>query len=177
LSCNRVRISCGKDFQCLTYVVEGDKRLCPASILIADRKEDAVPRYCRNQLLEEQRQQNRTNRRQIEVVDQEETLELHWLAVAHELPAAKNDHIVQANIQHRLLDRGQGRDARLEFEIGCRVARNFGVNFVEVRPEVDAEWPVEGRDGDSVEGCHLGYRACDPKRSRVWGTVGGEEVL
>lgn len=77
-----------------THIVEDNERLGPAAIDVADGVEDALANESREELLNEQRQEDTTDGGEVEVVDEEERLELEGLAVAHQLPAAKDDGVV-----------------------------------------------------------------------------------
>ena len=60
----------------------------------------------RQKLLDEQRQQDTTDDREREIVDHEEGLELQRLSISHELPSAKDDHVV-CDYQRRRLPEGR----------------------------------------------------------------------
>ena len=86
---------CGK---CgLPYIVQNDKVLSPASIVVADGIEDAVTDNGWEQLLDEQSQQDGADSGEDEVVDEEQCLQLEGRAVAHHLAAAKDDAVVDDN--------------------------------------------------------------------------------
>lgn len=117
-----------------TYVVEDNKRLCPATLMVADRMEDASSNNSGQQLLDEERQEGRRDGGQVEVVDQEQRLELEGLAVAHELTTTEDDGVVDSNEYPRLPQGGHGRAARDELKLADRVASKESPDLVEYRP-------------------------------------------
>lgn len=91
------------------HVVEHHQWLRPPAIVIANGIEDAVPRQRRDQLLQEQRQQGAANRRQIEVMNLEQSIQLHSFPILHELSPAEDDDVVGHQGHRRLGDGGERR--------------------------------------------------------------------
>lgn len=105
-----------------TYVVEDDQGLSPAAVDVADRIEDTTAHNSRQKLLNEENQQDSANSGQVEVVDQKEGLQLEGFAVAHELPPAEYDSVVDDDEDAGLLKRRHGGFARNKSEVLGRVA-------------------------------------------------------
>lgn len=146
-----------------TYIVERNKRLGPAALVVADGVEDAVTDQSGQQLLNEESQEHTTDRGQVEVVDHEQEVELERRAIAHDFPAAKDDDVVGDEHRGGGLEGGHGRDALLELEFFRGIAHDGLVAGVEDGPEVDAERTVErGRPDidDGLEFVHEGHGRC-----------------
>ena len=76
------------------YVVENNQLISPAAIIVADTKENASPNHSRDQLLQEQPQQHRTNRGKVEVVNFEQAIQLQRLPTFHELSSTEYDKVI-----------------------------------------------------------------------------------
>ena len=74
-----------------THVVQNDKGLGPATLSITNGMEDTATDNSRQKLLNEESQESTTDQSQVEVVNQEETLELERLAVAQPLATTDED--------------------------------------------------------------------------------------
>lgn len=118
----------------LTYIVDDDKGLGPSTIVMTDGMEDATSNNGREQLFNEEGQEDRRNGRQVEVVDQEKSLELEGLAVAHELSTAENDSVVDQNEYARLFQCRHGRDTWHELELIRRIPGERSPCLVEDGP-------------------------------------------
>ena len=77
-----------------TYVVQDHKGLSPATLGIADSMEDAATDNGGKKLLNEESQESTADQSQVEVVDEEETLELEGLTVAHPFATTEDDGII-----------------------------------------------------------------------------------
>ena len=128
--------------------------------------EDALADNGGQDLLDEKGEQNAADGGQVEVVDQEEGAQLEGLAVAHQLPAAEDDCVVDDDEDARLLERRHGGGARLEAEVLGRVAGDELEGLAEDGPEVDAEGPVQRRDRQLLEKRErrLGRHCCETGR-------------
>lgn len=91
-----------------TYVVENDHGLSPTTVVVADGEEDALADNSGQDLLNEESQEGAADGGQVEVVDEEESLELEGLAVAHQLSTAKDDEVVDDDEDGRRLERRHG---------------------------------------------------------------------
>lgn len=100
-----------------TNVVQDNQRLGPATIAVADGKEDTLADHGPQKLLNEESQEDAADGSEVKVVDQEERPQLEWLAVAHELAAPENNGIVDDDEDAGLLDRRHGRNAGLEAKV------------------------------------------------------------
>lgn len=129
----------------LPYIVQDDQRLGPAAVCLANRVEHAVPDNGREQLLNKQREQDCADGCEVEVVDEEERLELEWLSVAHDFPAAEDEDVVGDDEDGRLLEGRHGRLAGDESEVVCGLARDRREGLVEDWPQMDAERSVDRR--------------------------------
>lgn len=117
-----------------TYVVENNERLGPAAIVLANGVEDATTNNGRDELLEEEQQKRQADGGEVEVVNQEQRLELEGLTVAHKLPTAKDDGVVDGDEDGGRLERRHGSLERHELEVGDRVAHDGRPGLVEDRP-------------------------------------------
>jgi len=116
------------------YVVEDNKRLRPAAILVADGVENTLPHDRWQKLLNKESQEDPADRGQIKVVDQEERLQLERLPVAHQLPAPENEDIVAYDENARLFQGWHRSLASLESKVVGRIAHNSLEGLVEVGP-------------------------------------------
>lgn len=117
-----------------TYVVKNNKRLGPATIIIANRVEDATSNNGRQQLLDEEGQEDGRDGSQVEVVNEEKCLELEGRAVAHKLATSKDDGVVNSNEKSCLLQGGHGRLPGDKPEVANRVASEEGPDLVKDGP-------------------------------------------
>lgn len=117
-----------------THVVEDNKGLRPATIVVANGVKDTTASEGRDELLNEQDQENARDSRQIKVVDQEERLELERFAVTHDLAATKDDGIVDDNEDGSRLEGRHRRLERHELELLSRVSDDGLPGLAEYRP-------------------------------------------
>jgi hypothetical protein len=117
-----------------THVVENNQRLSPATIVVADGKEDTLADNSGQKLLNEESQEEAADGGQVEVVDEEERLELEGLAVAHQLSAAKDNEVVDDDEDGRRLQGGHGSLKRHELEVIGRVANDGREQLVKDGP-------------------------------------------
>lgn len=117
-----------------TYIVENNERLGPTALVIADSVEDTTANKCGNELLNEEDEQDEADGGEVEVVDQEQSLELERLAAAHQLSATKDDSVVDNDEDRGRLEGGHGRLKRHEFELIDGVAHNGRPCLVEDGP-------------------------------------------
>lgn len=127
-------VSWARDTRRRTYVVQNDKRLGPASVVIANREENTLADDGRQDLLNEKGQEDGRDRGEDEVVDNGELLKLESVLVAHNFATSQNEDIVDDNKNSRLLQGGHGRDARLKAELAGRVAGKNLEDLVEDGP-------------------------------------------
>ena len=118
----------------ITHVVKNNKRLCPTAISVANGMKETVSDNRRDQLFNEQSQKNRADSGQVEVVDQKERLELERFPIAHKLPSAEDDGVVDDYEDTGLFQRRHGGRARFEPEIVRRVPYNELKGLIEVGP-------------------------------------------
>jgi hypothetical protein len=126
-----------------TYVVENDKLVGPAALVVADGEEDTVPGDRGDQLLGEEGQQDTADGREVEVVHLEQEVELERLASAHQLPTAKDDDVVCDERSGARLERRERRLAGDEAEVLGLVASNGLEDLLEDGPQGDAEGAVK----------------------------------
>lgn len=119
---------------CGTYIVQNNKRLSPASIMIADSEEDALADDGRQDLLNEESQENGRDCREDKVVDNGQLLELESLFCAHDFAASQNEDIVEYDENARLLQGGHGCNASLEAKLAGWVAGEELKDLVEDGP-------------------------------------------
>lgn len=117
-----------------THVVENNHRLSPATIVVADGKEDTLADNSGQKLLNEESQEEAADGGQVEVVDEEEGLELEGLAVAHQLSATKDDEVVDDDEDGRRLQSRHGSLERHELEVIGRVANDGREELVKDGP-------------------------------------------
>jgi hypothetical protein len=77
-----------------TYVVQDNKRRRPSTIVVANGVEHASPHQRWNQLLQKQQQQYSTNRRQVKVVNLEQSVQFQRLPILHNFPSTEDDDVV-----------------------------------------------------------------------------------
>lgn len=77
-----------------TYVVEDDKGLSPAAIVVADSVEDTVAGKGGYELLKKQDEENQADGSEVEVVDEEQSLELEGLAATHPSTTSEDEVVV-----------------------------------------------------------------------------------
>lgn len=118
----------------LTYIVENNKRLGPATTVVANCMENASADNSGQQLLDEEPQEEGGDGSQVEVVDQEQRLELEGLAVAHKLTATEDDGVVDSNEYSRLFQGGHGSLSRGELEVPDGIASDGSPDFVKDGP-------------------------------------------
>lgn len=111
--------------------------------MVADGVEDAVPVQGRDELFGKQHQQPAADEGEVEIVNLEQTVELHGLAAAHELTSAKDDDVVGNQRQGRLPERGHRRATGGEAEVLRLVALDRLKSLLEDRPQGDAKGPVQ----------------------------------
>lgn len=107
-----------------TYVVEHNERLSPATAVVANGVEDTATNNGGHELLNEENQEDERDGREVEVVDQEESLKLEGLTVAHELAATENDGVVDDNEDGCRLEGGHGCLERDKLELLSGIANN-----------------------------------------------------
>lgn len=117
-----------------TYVVQHNQGLGPTSLMVADGEEDALADNGREQLLNEQSQEDCADSGQVEVVDDEESLQLKRLSLAHHLASTKDYYVVDDDEDGGLLQRRHGRAAGLEAEVVGGIAHDELEGLVEDRP-------------------------------------------
>lgn len=117
-----------------THVIEHFQLSGPASVVAANRMEDAISRDFGQKLLDEERQQPTTNECQVEVVDDEGTLENERLATFHQFSSAKDYDVVRDQSNRRLFVGGHGRLARVKLEIDGIVAHDGRVGLCKEGP-------------------------------------------
>lgn len=131
-------------FSSETYVVQDHKGLGPATLGIADSMEDATTDNCGKKLLNEESQESTADQGQVEVVDEEETLELEGLTIAHPFATTKDDGIVDDDKDRCRLESGHGGLERHKLEVIGGVADNSSESLVKDGPQVNAKRPVDG---------------------------------
>lgn len=131
---------------CKTYIVQNNQMIGPSALLGANRVKDAMMIDCRQQLLNKQHQKDATDGCEVEVVDHKQPIQLERRTLAHQLPAAENNHIVCRDGQKTLLHRRHGRNTRLKVEVLGMITLQRREDLVEDRPQVDAEWAINGRN-------------------------------
>lgn len=104
------------------------------------------------QLLNEKRQNDGADRREDEIVNQKESLQLEGLPVPHQLSAAKNDEIVDGDKNGGVSQRRHGRLANDKLKFICRISCRILKCLVKERPQVDAKRPVHAGNGEKR--CH-----------------------
>lgn len=117
-----------------TYVVENNKRLGPATTVVADGMENASADDGGQQLLNEEGQEGGRDSSQVEVVNQEQGLQLEGRAIAHKLATTEDDSVVDGNEYSRLLQGGHGSLSSSEPEFACWIASNGSPDLVKDRP-------------------------------------------
>lgn len=117
-----------------TYVVENDHGLSPATVVVADGEEDTLADNSGQDLLNEESQETGADGGQVEVVDEEESLELEGLAVAHQLSTAKDDEVVDDNEDGSRLERRHGSLERHKLEVIGREASDGREELIKERP-------------------------------------------
>jgi hypothetical protein len=127
-------------------VVEDNQLIGPATLVVADGEEKALPRYNGDELLRKQRKQHAANRREVKVVHLEQKVQLEGLAVAHELPSTEDYYVVCEKCDGACLERRQRRLAGDEAEVLRLVASNWLEGCFEDGPQLEAEWAVERGD-------------------------------
>lgn len=145
----------------MTYVVEDNHRLSPATVVVADGVEDTIVVQLRNQLLNEENQKDTANSGKVEVVDEEKRLELEGLTVMHQLATTKDDDVVDDDKDGGRLEGRHGRLERHELEVVGGIANNELKGLVEDGPQMDAKWTVDRRQRQLLEkrrGSH--FRIC-----------------
>lgn len=128
----------------LTHIVQGDQRLSPAAIIVADGEEETVADQRRDELLEVEGEQATADDGQVEVVDFEQPVELQRRALFHNLPTTEDDDVVRGQGHGRLEHRRHGRAARDEAELLGLVSHDLFKGMGEDGPQLDTERPVEG---------------------------------
>jgi hypothetical protein len=128
-----------------TYVVKNNQLIGPTTINVTDAVEEAISVKRGDHLLSEQGKKTSADKSEIEVVELEKEAELDGIAVAHELPAAKDDEVVHD--QHReggavCGEVGLGLD---EFKVFSMVTVDGHIGFVEDGPQCEAERSVNCR--------------------------------
>lgn len=119
--------------------------------MVANGEEDAIFPDSGEQLLNKERQQSRAYRGQVEVVDHKQRVELERREVLHDGATTEDDHVV--GDQHR----GGGADVRQrrfaldELELAGRIADNILEGLVKNGPELDAERPIDCRQGHVLQ--------------------------
>lgn len=115
--------------------------------MIADGVEDAAANNRGNKLLDEEDQEDTADGGQVEVVDEEQSLELEGLAVAHESATTKDDGIVDDDEDGGRLEGRHGRLKGNKLELGGRVTDDGRPSLVEDGPQVDAKGAIHGGHG------------------------------
>lgn len=127
-----------------TYVVQDHEGLSPATLGIADSMEDATTDNGWKKLLNEESQESTADQSQVEVVDEEETLKLEGLTVAHPFATTEDDGIVDNDEDRCRLESGHGSLERHKLEVIGGVADNSSERLVKDGPQVNAKGPVDG---------------------------------
>lgn len=141
-----------------THIIENDELLRPATSMVADGVEEAVPRKCGNELLGEQGQKDAADGGQVEVVQLEEEAELEGRAIAHELATSEDYNVVCEENDGACLDVRDGGLAGDELELVGGIADDLFEGFVEDGPQGEAKGTVERGDAIlyPVRGLHCG---------------------
>lgn len=113
--------------------------------------EDAAADEGGHELLNEESQEDTADGSEVEVVDEEERLELEWLAVAHEGTATKDDGIVDDDEDGGRLESRHGGLKGHELEVVGRVANDGSPSLVEDGPQVDAKGAIHGGNRELVQ--------------------------
>jgi hypothetical protein len=129
-----------------TYVVKDDQLVRPSTLVVANSEEKPLPRENGDQLLREERKESPADGREVKVVHLEQEVELEWLAVAHQLPSAKDDNVVCKKCDGACLERRERGLAGDEAEVLRLVANNWLESCLEDGPQLEAEGAVERRD-------------------------------
>lgn len=124
-------------------VVENNQLVSPATLVVANSEEKALPRDRGNELLRKQSKQYAANRREVKVVHLEQEVQLEGLAVAHKLPSTEDYNVVCEKCDGARLERRQGRLAGDEAEVLGFVADDWLEGCFEDGPQLEAEWAVE----------------------------------
>jgi hypothetical protein len=127
-----------------TYVVQDDKGLSPSTLGIADSMEDTATDNGGKKLLNEESQESTADQSQVEIVNEEETLELEGLTVAHPFATTEDDGVVDNNEDRCRLESGHGGLERHKLEVIGGVANNSSECLVKDGPQVNAKRPVDG---------------------------------
>lgn len=125
-------------------VVQDHEGLSPATLGIADSMEDATTDNGWKKLLNEESQESTADQSQVEVVDEEETLKLEGLTVAHPFATTEDDGIVDNDEDRCRLESGHGSLERHKLEVIGGVADNSSERLVKDGPQVNAKGPVDG---------------------------------
>lgn len=95
---------------------------------------DAIAVDLRHELFDEEHQKDTAYGSEIEVVNQEQGFQLEGLPIAHQLPTAENDHVVDDDEYRGRFQSRHRRFERNESEIVSRIACNGLEGFAEERP-------------------------------------------
>lgn len=117
-----------------THIVQDNQGLSPATLSITDGMEDAAANNSGEKLLNEESQEDSADGSQVEVVDEEESLELVGLTVAHELATTEDDGVVDDDEDRGGLEGRHGRLKGHELEVVDRVAHDGGPCLIEDGP-------------------------------------------
>lgn len=107
-----------------TYVVKDNQLVRPATLVVANGEEKSLPRNRGDQLLGEEKQQGPADGGEVKVVHLEEKVELERLTVAHELPTAEDDSVVDHQRDNADLECRKGCLSLHEAEVLRLVAGN-----------------------------------------------------
>ena len=108
--------------------------LGPATVRVADGMEDTVTDDSWQQLLNVKRQQDGAHSRKDEIVDQEQGLELVWVAIAHPFSTSEDDRVIADNEDAGLLQSRHRGLAGNESELGGRIAHGGRPGLVKDGP-------------------------------------------
>ena len=81
----------------LTYIVQDNEGLRPATVMVADGIKNVFSNYSREELLDKKREQDCADYCEQEVVYQKQRLQLEGLSVSHQFSATENDCIVNGH--------------------------------------------------------------------------------
>lgn len=102
--------------------------------MIADGEENAMSPDGRHQLLNEESQQGRADRGEVEVMDHKQGVQFHRREPLHNLPTAEDDDIVGDEEDGGLGEGGQRSDTLDELELGGGIADDILEGLVEDGP-------------------------------------------
>ena len=118
----------------ITYIVQNDQWLSPATIVVTDSIKDTMVIQGRNKLFKEENKQNSTHSCEYEIVDHEKSVEFESWELLHDLPTTKDDSVVCDHGNGGFFKCGHRRLSVHEAEIVCGISDDGVEGLVE-------EWP------------------------------------